>query len=175
MRKLFLIISLLLAISHSTISMAVDNTMVLERMLKRQRIKEIKNSDFNIELLLEYVNLINSDFNDVPIRQFILESGWFRSQLFLEYNNIAGMKLPLVRTTTAIGKALGHAYYNHWTDSVDDYIHWRDYWKEKGFSTQYYYEFLRDIGYATSEKYEERLKNINLEKLCNYQNSEFLL
>lgn len=128
------------------------------------RIKEIENKDFKIELLFEYMQLIDSSFNDVVIRQFILETGWFKSYSFTEYNNIAGMKLAKVRNTTAVGEALGHAKYNHWTCSVQDYILWRNYYTDKGYNTEDYYAFLKEIGYATYKYYNSRLKSINLKK-----------
>ena len=130
----------------------------------RDRIREIKKMDFSVDLLEEYINLVDPSLMDVPIRQFILETGWFQSDLFKQYNNIAGMKYPRIRKTTAIGTAKGHAKYKHWTDSVDDYIYWRDHWKNKGYSTDNYYKFLKDINYAASCSYEKMLKDINLKE-----------
>ena len=115
-----------------------------------ERIHEIKTMEFSISLLKEYINLIDPSLMGVPLRQFILETGWFKSALFKLYNNIAGMKYPYVRETTATGTAMGYAKYRHWTDSVDDYIYWRDHWKSKGYETDDYYNFLSDISYATS-------------------------
>jgi uncharacterized FlgJ-related protein len=128
----------------------------------KDRITEIKNMKFTISLLEEYIDLVDPSLMDVPMRQFILETGWFQSELFTEYNNIAGMKYPYIRKTTAAGTALGYARYNHWTDSVDDYIHWRDHWMSKGYSTKDYYDFLKDINYSISSSYEILLKNIQI-------------
>jgi hypothetical protein len=127
-----------------------------------ERINEIKNMEFSISLLKEYINLVDPSLMGVPMRQFILETGWFKSDLFTVYNNIAGMKYPKVRKTTASGTAMGYAKYRHWTDSVDDYIYWRDHWKSKGYETDNYYNFLSDISYSISPVYEKLLRDIDI-------------
>jgi flagellum-specific peptidoglycan hydrolase FlgJ len=138
---------------------------ILKEYIVRDRIREIKTMKFSMELLEEYLYLVDSSLMDVPIRQFILETGWFQSELFRLHNNIAGMKYPQIRRTTAIDTAMGHAKYKHWTDSVDDYIYWREHWKSRGYSTENYYQFLKDINYATSSNYEKLLKSINLKSM----------
>lgn len=142
------------------------NTLVVHELqvvdVKEIRINEIKNSEFSYELLIEYMELKDLTFSDVPLRQFINESGRFKSKLFMEHNNIAGMKLAKKRETTAIGTALGHAKYNHWTDSVDDYILWLEFYLDKGYDVTNYYSFLKKVGYAGIKDYEKRLKNIDL-------------
>lgn len=130
-----------------------------------ERIKDIKNLEFSGTLLVEYFNLVAPELPDIPLRQFILETGWFTSESFTDYNNLAGMKLAVTRTTTATGEELHHATYDHWTCSVDDYVYWVKYWKSKGYDTSDYYSFLDEIGYATFKYYTQRLKNINLKRL----------
>jgi hypothetical protein len=127
-----------------------------------ERIHEIKTMEFSLSLLKEYINLVDPSLMGVPLRQFILETGWFKSELFKGYNNIAGMKFPYVRKTTATGTAMGYARYRHWTDSVDDYIYWRDHWKSKGYNTENYYNFLSDINYSISPGYEKLLRDIDI-------------
>lgn len=128
----------------------------------QDRIDEIKAMEFSLPLLEEYIDLVDPSLMGVPIRQFILETGWFKSELFTVYNNISGMKYPYIRKTTATGMAMGYAKYRHWTDSVDDYIYWRDHWKEKGYSTENYYNFLSDVNYSSSCSYEKLLRGINI-------------
>lgn len=169
MRKLILILLFLpFILKAPTLTGMADENMKRhnENMKKkfevRDRINEIKKMDFSAQLLEEYIYLVDSSLMDVPIRQFILETGWFQSDLFKLHNNIAGMKFPRIRETKAVGTALGHAKYNHWTDSVDDYIYWREHWISKGYSTENYYKFLKDINYALSCSYEQQLKDISL-------------
>lgn len=172
MRKLILTVllsmfTLTLLAPNLSEKMIVDRNSLILAKLREQaienRILEIKESeDFSKKLLIEYIQLVDPTLSDIPIRQFILETGWFKSTLFTKHNNLAGMKLPRIRQTTAVGQALGHAVYKHWTDSVDDYVHWKNYWKSRGYNTKNYYAFLKNVGYATFEGYERRLKSIKL-------------
>ena len=134
---------------------------------KELRILEIKRSEFDIELLKEYLYLTDTTGSDVPMRQFILETGWFTSGSFTEHNNLSGMKHPANRETTSIGEEMSHASYEHWTKSVDDYMLWRKNYTDKGYDISDYYKFLRDVGYSTSNKYEERLKQIKINRWPN--------
>jgi len=171
MRKLVIILLLMpIVLKAPVLNGSAKDNMIrhFENMTKRyearDRINEIKTMEFTIELLKEYINLVDPSLMNVPIRQFILETGWFKSELFTVNNNIAGMKYPRIRKTTATDVAMGHAKYEHWTDSVDDYIFWRDHWKSRGYSTENYYQFLREVNYAASYNYEELLKNIDVRK-----------
>jgi len=49
------------------------------------------------------------------------ETGNFQSLIFKENNNLFGMKLALIRKTTAIGENRGHAVYKTIEDSVKDF------------------------------------------------------
>lgn len=129
---------------------------------KELRILYIKQSEFNIELLKEYLTLTDSINTDIPIRQFILETEWFKSNKFIRDNNIAGMKYPKSRKTTAINSNKGYAVYKHWTCAVDDYMLWRNNWISRGYDISNYYKFLSDIGYAESKDYETILKQIKI-------------
>jgi hypothetical protein len=63
---------------------------------------------------------------DVALAQAKLESGYFKSKIFIENNNLFGMKLARQRNTTAVGQNRNHAKYNNWQDSVKDYKLWQD-------------------------------------------------
>lgn len=127
-----------------------------------ERIQAIKSSEFSEELLKEYIGWNYPNSSEVVIKQFILETGWFRSDSFTKYNNICGMRLARVRKTTATGTALNHASYDHWTDSVDDYFLWVDYYTNRGYKTDNYYQFLDSVGYATASNYIKILKQIKV-------------
>ena len=129
------------------------------------RIREIKNLNFSLELLYEYIELKYPYNSKVPICQFVLETGWFTSDSFVKYNNLSGMKFPEIRYSVAISEKLGHSSYSHWTDSVDDYYLWLVYRIKKGCDTSDYYLFLKTIGYAEDPLYISKLKSIE-EKLC---------
>ena len=50
------------------------------------------------------------------------ETGNFTSAIFLNNNNLFGMKLPNSRQTTAIGQKDGFAYFENLEDSINDLI-----------------------------------------------------
>ena len=53
--------------------------------------------------------------------QAAFETGNFTSDIFRENNNLFGMKLPVIRQTTAIGVNRGHAIFKDITDSIKDF------------------------------------------------------
>jgi hypothetical protein len=63
---------------------------------------------------------------EIAYAQALLETGHFKSAVFIENHNLFGMKLPSQRQTLAIGKNRGHAKYKTWQDSVKDYKMWQD-------------------------------------------------
>lgn len=131
---------------------------------RQYELAKLESSELSIDNVAAYLSLLNIDNKDIIFKQILLESGWLKSQLTLEYNNLLGMKLPSVRPTVATGKALGHATYNHWTDSIKDYILWQNYWTESGLSTHDYYQFLSQVGYATATYYIPTLKRMDIEE-----------
>lgn len=160
--RLFLV-TLLLLISVSGYSPEVDTKIRVKRFnyyVKELRIQEIRKQDFNTKLLVEYVNLKYPNSSKVSLKQFILETGWFKSKIFKENNNICGMRLPKVRKTTAIGSKYNHAVYNSVWDSIDDYYYWYEYHKK--YHNDDYYLFLKSVGYAESNSYIKLLKQIKV-------------
>jgi len=119
----------------------------------------IKQKDFSISLFLEYVKLSSVPNSEIVVNQAILETSMFQSDIFNENQNLFGMKFPLVRETTAQAVNRGHATYNHWTDSVDDYVLWYQYMTKERHYTDYY-AFLVHIGYAEDPAYINKLKNL---------------
>lgn len=65
-------------------------------------------------------------YPDIAFAQAILESGHFKSNIFLNNNNLFGMRLAKARQTTAIGKRKGYAVYDNWVMSVQDYKLWQE-------------------------------------------------
>jgi flagellum-specific peptidoglycan hydrolase FlgJ len=115
-------------------------------------------------------------FPEIVFSQAILESGHFKSRLFLKNNNLFGMKIPRKRKTFAIGKGKsGYAKYSHWTKSVDDYIEWQKYLlKDKSISKESYLRKLSKI-YCTNPGYVKRLRQIfKFYNKINKQNNESL-
>lgn len=128
-----------------------------EMVQKRKGV--IEQLDFNYDLLFEYMRLESINNKNIVISQTILETNGFTSNIFIENNNLFGMKQAMVRPTTATGTNRGHATYEHWTCSVKDYKLWYDYMTRNG-TYQNYYSFLVHIGYAEDTEYIYKLRNI---------------
>ena len=126
----------------------------------------MKFKPFSMENLDAYLTLINADHKEIIIRQAILETGFFVSDLFKYNQNLFGMKMPKQRETTAISNRNGYAVYYHWTSSVDDYIVLQQIWKIKRliFYNNGYLTLLL-AKYAKDPNYIELLKQI---KIPNY-------
>jgi len=121
-----------------------------------QRREELRNSEFDFNGFQEYLRLRNVPNRKIVATQAILETGLFTSPIFYENNNLFGMKEPRVRKTTAIGSNRGHATYDNWVDSVDDYILWYNYVTRNRVYTDYL-DFLVYIGYAEDPYYLSKL------------------
>lgn len=84
-------------------------------------------------------------YPDVAMAQSMLETGHFKSDIFLDNNNLFGMKHPRQRQTLSKGPSRGHASFNNWQDSVKDYKMWQDYNKLSNLSKDQYLAKLNRI------------------------------
>ena len=84
-------------------------------------------------------------YPDVAMAQSMLETGYFKSDVFLDNNNLFGMKQPKQRQTLSKGTNRGHATFNNWQDSVKDYKMWQDYNKLNNLSKDQYITKLNRI------------------------------
>jgi len=84
-------------------------------------------------------------YPDVAMAQSMLETGYFKSGIFLDNNNLFGMKHPKQRQTLSKGSNRGHASFNNWQDSVKDYKMWQDYNKLSNLSKDQYIAKLNRI------------------------------
>ena len=117
------------------------------------------------EVLYEQIIQKDIKFPDIVFAQAVLESGHFKSQLFLNNNNLFGMKTPKRRETTAINKGKsGYALYKSWDSSVDDYRLWQEFTlKNKEDITEKEYFSLLGRVYASDKSYVETLKKVIIE------------
>ena len=153
MKKLIIITLLLLC--HLNI---FAPTLTQEYKTKRFELESLKYLPFSEERMILYLSQFNIKYQDIIIAQARLETGYYTSLIFLENNNLFGMRNPRVRETTSLGSRYGHAYYAHWTDSVDDYVLWYGYNMNK--IEDCYYTFLKKVGYAQDKKYIKKLKQL---------------
>lgn len=114
---------------------------------------------FSKENLKLLINELNIRFADIVFAQALLESGNFRSRIFLENNNMFGMKCARRRPTTHHGELHGHAYFQTWEDCVLDYAFFQTTYMKHISTKKEYFQYLAD-NYAEDPKYIDKLKII---------------
>ena len=78
-------------------------------------------NEFSEVKLKEYIIGLNIRFPHIVFAQAKLESGYFKSTIFKENNNLFGMRVASRRPTTNKGENRGHAIFDTWRESVVDY------------------------------------------------------
>jgi len=107
----------------------------------------------------EKINQLNFKFPHIILAQSYQETGHYKSSIFLENNNLFGMKEAKLRANLAKGTNRGHAYYETWQESVIDYALYYSTYLYKIRTEGEYFEYLRQ-NYAEDPTYVQRLKQI---------------
>lgn len=81
--------------------------------------------EFSEENLIKVINDSEIKYKDIFLAQVMKETANYTSDIFINGNNLCGMKLPGSRETLAIGSYKGYALYEYWGHSVDDYYLWQ--------------------------------------------------
>lgn len=121
-------------------------------------IKEEKEK-FTKDKLISELNRLNVKFPHIVMAQSIVETGHFTSDIFLENNNLFGMKEARVRINTASGTSKGHAYYNSWEESVYDYAFYQSRYLGKIKTEEEYFNYLSS-SYAEANNYVVLLNEV---------------
>ncbi|QQO91714.1 mannosyl-glycoprotein endo-beta-N-acetylglucosaminidase [Flavobacterium phage vB_FspM_immuto_2-6A] len=116
-------------------------------------------NEFSEEKLIKKIQQLNFRFPHIILAQAKLESGHFKSGIFLENNNMFGMREAKLRSNLAKGTNRAHAYYDSWQDSVLDYALYYSTYLYKIKTEGEYFEYLRQ-NYAEDPTYVQRLKQI---------------
>jgi uncharacterized FlgJ-related protein len=122
--------------------------------------KVLKNKD--AKLLFLYLEIIENDIKhpDIVLAQAILESGYLSSPIFIENNNLFGMRFPERRPTVALSENRGYSVYDCWTDSVKDYKLFQEFlFRRKEKTRDEYFDYLDRI-YAEDSNYVPFLKKV---------------
>jgi len=119
----------------------------------------LKQSDeFSKDKFAKMLKDLNVKFPHVVMAQSILETGHFKSSIFLENNNLFGMKEAKQRVTTAGGTSRNHAFYNHWRESVYDYAFYQSSYLKTIRSEAEYFQYL-GASYAEDPNYIQAVRN----------------
>lgn len=111
---------------------------------------------FSEERLVAKLKQLNVRYPHIALAQARIESGNYRSTIFLENNNLFGMKQAKSRINLAAGTKRGHAYYEKWEDSVLDYAYWCATYANKCRNEDDFYNLLST--YAEANYYESALR-----------------
>jgi flagellum-specific peptidoglycan hydrolase FlgJ len=124
---------------------------------------QIRYLPFSEDLLKKCLDYEGIKHQEIVILQSRLETGNYSSDIFLNGNNLFGMKYPNRRPTVAAGIYKEHAKYTHWSDSVVDYALWQEYYLSRGYrigdsyDNDFYLVFLKSIPYAADPRYISKL------------------
>ena len=105
--------------------------------------------------ILSYILDLRIEYAYIVYAQARLESGNFTSDIFIENNNLFGMKVAERRPTTAIGVNRKHAVYKSWRESVLDYALMQAAYY-RGLSEKEYLDKICSV-YAEDSMYRKRI------------------
>ena len=100
------------------------------------------------EGLMEALEYYEVKHPQIVYAQAILETGHFKSNVCLNYNNLFGLY---------DSKNKDYYKFNHWTESIVAYKEWI---QKKYQPPNNYYAFLEEINYANDKEYISTLKSI---------------
>lgn len=128
---------------------------------------QVRYLPFSEDLLIKCLEYEGIKYQEVVLLQSRLETGFYTSDIFLNGNNLFGMKYPERRPTVATGTYREHAQYAHWSDSVIDYALWQEYYISRGYrigegeDSDFYLLVLKNIPYAEDKKYVSKLVELS--------------
>ena len=118
-----------------------------------------KQDSFNQDKLVLMMKELNVKFPWIPMAQSMVETGHWKSNIFVENNNLFGMKEARVRVHTSTGTQYGHAYYPNWKESVYDYAFYQCRYLSTLHTEKEYYSYLSK-SYAEANNYVDILKSM---------------
>lgn len=136
-------------------SVSLDNKYIEKQVI----IVMAKQNQFTNEKLIIKINEMNFHFPYIVYGQAILETNYFKSKIFVENNNLFGMKEATQRVNVARGTQSEHAYYTNWFDSLYDYGLYYSTYLSKLTTEDDYYSYLSQY-YAEDTSYVSKIKNI---------------
>jgi len=154
-KKLLFILIFNLFILHSfAIKTDSIDSINVNKVTQVELTKPIE-TEFSVLNLYNYIKSKGVDDPSYIISQFVLESGNFHSVLFINSNNICGMKTAKKRKvkSNVIGRTKsGYARYKNWIYSVDDFFLWMERHSLNPANSNYIYK-LKQKHYNSSSNY----------------------
>ena len=132
----------------------------VELLSHEEKILLIESIDpFTDEKFVEMIILLGIKFPHIPYAQSKLETGGWKSPIFVENHNLFGMKQATRRVSTAKGSNKGHAYYDTWRESVYDYAFYQCRYLGNIKTESEYFQYL-SASYAEDTTYVGKLIRI---------------
>ena len=127
----------------------VNNTnLKLKKFTSTTINRKLLNKEFiNSKLLLLKLKQHKIQYPYIVLKQAILETGWFKSNVLKTHNNLFGFRT-----------SKGYIKFK----TVDESIIYYKNWQAKRYKGGDYYEFLVNIKYAEDTMYIYKLKNIGI-------------
>ena len=131
-----------------------------EKLTSVEKSVIIKRADeFSKDKLVQMLKDLNVKQPHIVMAQSMTETGHWKSSIFLENNNLFGMKEASRRITTAEGTNRNHAYYNHWRESIYDYAFYQCRYLSSIRSESKYFQYL-GASYAEDPDYVKTLQSM---------------
>lgn len=136
-------------------------TLELKVKLERDSLTYIRERkiemEFSEEALMETLLSMRVKFPRIVIAQARVETGHYSSKIFLNNNNLFGMRVPGKRITTCTGSRNGYAFYTSWQQSVIDYALFQSRFLDCSSEKKY----LTSLSaYAAYPKYVEKVRSV---------------
>lgn len=167
---LFIIASIIAFVS-GLIGKNIGKSNSIMEYSEMEKMVLIREADgFSQEKLVTMIKELNIKYPHIVLAQSMIETGKWKSKIFLENQNLFGMKEAKMRITTAGGTQYNHAFYNHWRESVYDYAFYQCRYLHNLRSEDEYYQYLA-ANYAEDPNYLRAVKALiekeNLKALFN--------
>jgi hypothetical protein len=117
------------------------------------------NKDFCEEDFIDEVYKLKLKFPEIVIAQAKLETGNFKSKIFIQNHNLFGFKMAYNRPTLAISIIDGHAYFETWKDCLIEMAIYQQAYCKNLDTKEEYLQFLSEY-YAEDSEYIDKLKKI---------------
>jgi len=158
-RKLIAALCLSVILSLGLGFLAIQGTKI-EKLTPEEKLIVIREGrEFSEEKLIEKIHRLNFKFPHIVLAQAKLESGNFKSAIFLENHNMFGLREARLRANLAKGTNRSHAYYDSWEDSLLDYALYYSTYLGRLRSESEYFQYLQQ-SYAEDPTYVRRLKEM---------------
>jgi hypothetical protein len=132
----------------------------IESMNDFEKVLVVETLDkFTEDKLISLMKELKIQFPHIVLAQSMLETGQWKSDIFLQNHNLFGMKVSHRRVTTSKGSNLGHAYYDHWRESVYDYAFYQCRYLNGIKDETDYFSYL-NANYAGDTLYVQKVKEL---------------